>query len=36
MEELTKIEALASVMQLAVAPVFLLAGIAGLLNLLSV
>ena len=36
MEELTEIEALASVIQLAVAPVFLLAGIAGLLNVLSV
>jgi len=36
MEELTDIEALASVIQLAVAPVFLLAGIAGLLNVLSV
>ena len=35
-EELTEIEALASVIQLAVAPVFLLAGIAGLLNVLSV
>mgnify|MGYP006099929619 CR=1 FL=1 len=36
MEELTEIKALASVIQLAVAPVFLLAGIAGLLNVLSV
>ncbi|PCI79448.1 MAG: hypothetical protein COB20_04845 [SAR86 cluster bacterium] len=36
MEELTEIEAIASVIQLAVAPVFLLAGIAGLLNVLSV
>jgi hypothetical protein len=36
MEELTGIEALSSVIQLAVAPVFLLAGIAGLLNVLSV
>ena len=36
MEELTEIEALAGVIQLTVAPVFLLAGIAGLLNVLSV
>lgn len=36
MEELTEIETIASVIQLAVAPVFLLAGIAGLLNVLSV
>jgi len=36
MEELTEIKALASVIQLAMAPVFLLAGIAGLLNVLSV
>jgi len=36
METLTEIEALASVIQLAVAPVFLLAGIAGLLNVVSV
>lgn len=36
MEELTEIETLAGVIQLAVAPVFLLAGIAGLLNVLSV
>ena len=35
LEELTEIEALAGVIQLAVAPVFLLAGIAGLLNVLS-
>ncbi len=36
MEELTEIETIANVIQLAVAPVFLLAGIAGLLNVLSV
>ena len=36
MEELTEIEALSSVIQLAVAPVLLLAGIAGLLHVLSV
>ncbi len=36
MEELTEIETIASVIQLAVAPVFLLAGIAGLLNVLTV
>lgn len=36
MEELTEIETIAGVIQLAVAPVFLLAGIAGLLNVLSV
>lgn len=36
MEELNEIETIASVIQLAVAPVFLLAGIAGLLNVLSV
>ena len=36
MEELTEIETVAQVIQLAVAPVFLLAGIAGLLNVLSV
>jgi len=36
MEELTEIESIANVIQLAVAPVFLLAGIAGLLNVLSV
>lgn len=36
MEELIEIETIASVIQLAVAPVFLLAGIAGLLNVLSV
>lgn len=36
MEELIEIESIANVIQLAVAPVFLLAGIAGLLNVLSV
>ncbi|GJM14383.1 MAG: hypothetical protein DHS20C12_27860 [Pseudohongiella sp.] len=36
MDELNQIETIASVIQLAVAPVFLLAGIAGLLNVLSV
>lgn len=36
MEEFTQIETIARVIQLAVAPVFLLAGIAGLLNVLSV
>jgi drug/metabolite transporter (DMT)-like permease len=36
MEELIEIDMIASVIQLAVAPVFLLAGIAGLLNVLSV
>lgn len=36
MQELTEIESIANVIQLAVAPVFLLAGIAGLLNVLSV
>jgi uncharacterized protein DUF2721 len=35
MEPIATIKALASVIQLAVAPVFLLAGIAGLLNVLS-
>lgn len=35
MEQLTTIETLAGTIQLAVAPVFLLAGIAGLLNVLS-
>lgn len=35
MEPATAIEALAEVIQLAVAPVFLLAGIAGVLNVLS-
>ena len=35
MELITSIEAVASVIQLAVAPVFLLAGIAGLLGVLS-
>jgi len=35
MEPITSIKAIASVIQLAVAPVFLLAGIAGLLNVLS-
>lgn len=36
MEALSEIETIASVIQLAVAPVFLLAGIAGLLNVLTV
>lgn len=36
MQELADIGTIASVIQLAVAPVFLLAGIAGLLNVLSV
>jgi hypothetical protein len=36
MQELNEIETIANVIQLAVAPVFLLAGIAGLLNVLSV
>tara|TARA_B110000858_G_scaffold195348_1_gene251554 strand:+ start:2164 stop:2634 length:471 start_codon:yes stop_codon:yes gene_type:complete len=36
MQELTDIGTIASVIQLAVAPVFLLAGIAGLLNVLSI
>jgi len=36
MEELTEIETVAQVIQLALAPVFLLAGIAGLLSVLSV
>lgn len=36
MQELIEIDMIASVIQLAVAPVFLLAGIAGLLNVLSV
>jgi Protein of unknown function (DUF2721) len=36
MQELTEIETIARIIQLAVAPVFLLAGIAGLLNVLSV
>lgn len=36
MQEITEIEAIARAIQLAVAPVFLLAGIAGLLNVLSV
>jgi len=36
MQEITEIETIARVIQLAVAPVFLLAGIAGLLNVLSV
>ena len=35
MEQIASIEAIARVIQLAVAPVFLLAGIAGLLNVLS-
>lgn len=35
MEQITSIEALSQVIQLAVAPVFLLAGIAGLLGMLS-
>jgi len=35
MDQLTTIETLAGTIQLAVAPVFLLAGIAGLLNVLS-
>lgn len=34
--EITAIESIASVIQLAVAPVFLLAGIAGMLNVLSI
>ena len=36
MDQLTSIETIATVIQLAVAPVFLLAGIAGLLNVLSI
>ncbi len=36
MEQFTAIETLAGVIQLAVAPVFLLAGIAGMLNVLSI
>ena len=36
MQELTEIETIARIIQLAVAPVFLLAGIAGVLNVLSV
>lgn len=36
MEQITEIESLAGVIQLSVAPVFLLAGIAGLLNVLSI
>ena len=35
MEQIASAEALARVIQLAVAPVFLLAGIAGLLGVLS-
>lgn len=35
MEQITAIETIAGVIQLAVAPVFLLAGIAGLLNVLA-
>lgn len=36
MQEITEIETIARIIQLAVAPVFLLAGIAGLLNVVSV
>lgn len=36
MEQITSVETIAGVIQLAVAPVFLLAGIAGILNVLSV
>ncbi len=36
MEQLSSVETIATVIQLAVAPVFLLAGIAGLLNVLSI
>lgn len=36
MESISSVEAIAQIIQLAVAPVFLIAGIAGLLNVLSV
>ena len=36
MEPISSVETIATVIQLAVAPVFLLAGIAGLLNVLSI
>ncbi|MFM1896871.1 MAG: hypothetical protein RLZZ385_1945 [Pseudomonadota bacterium] len=36
MEQITAVESIAGVIQLAVAPVFLLAGIAGFLNVLSI